>query len=310
MAGTFIISLDCEGKWGMADCINEHHNQFLTNENLIIAYRQLLILFEKYEVPATFAFVMAFTLSENERKQLSSKLTNVTVDGENWLRCYRAAEEAGSLDGWFCPEALDIIRAHEEHEIGCHGFCHAPLAETAISESDADAELKAAGEIASLKGLTLKTFVYPRNQIGYVHLLRRHKYEGYRDRLSALGGAFGRARSLLMEMKIVERAQEHGAVEDGLCRIPAGYFFNWRAGLRRRIPKAVTRQRWSSIMRSAAVSDRVAHLWFHPHNFIDGPETYDVLESVLQGAIALRAQGRLNIMTQESYVSHVARRSI
>ena len=32
--GAFIITFDCEGKWGMADKINRQHERMLTNEQL------------------------------------------------------------------------------------------------------------------------------------------------------------------------------------------------------------------------------------------------------------------------------------
>jgi hypothetical protein len=62
----FVLSLDCEGKWGLADQISDHHVRYFTSENLRRAYGDPLALFEKWEVPATFAFVMAFTLAKEE----------------------------------------------------------------------------------------------------------------------------------------------------------------------------------------------------------------------------------------------------
>jgi len=63
---TFIISLDCEGKWGMADHISEYHRRTLTNENLLTTYRQLINLLDKWNIEATFAFVGAFSMDVEE----------------------------------------------------------------------------------------------------------------------------------------------------------------------------------------------------------------------------------------------------
>ncbi len=49
-----IISLDCEGKWGMADHITDHHRRCFTNANLDRAYQVTLTLFDKWDVEATF----------------------------------------------------------------------------------------------------------------------------------------------------------------------------------------------------------------------------------------------------------------
>ena len=301
MPGQFIISLDCEGKWGFADCVTPHHDAYFTEANLLKAYRKLIALFARYEVPATFAFVMAFTLSNTERAALADRLRDVLVDGKNWLRYYRAAELNGRTEGWFCPLALDEVRAHREHEVGCHSFCHAPLAKSSIARDDAAQELDAASTVAAIKGLELRTFVYPRNQIGYRELLRKHGYIGYREALDRVRGALGRAQSLANEFRIFARSQPPLEDADGLCRIPAGYFFNWRYGVRAKIPKAVTRRRWASILRHAADRSEVAHLWLHPHNVIDGPETFDLLEDVLRDAASLRAQNRLEFVTQKDY---------
>ena len=42
MPGIFIISFDCEGKWGVADILNSHHEHYVTNERLNQAYRNIL----------------------------------------------------------------------------------------------------------------------------------------------------------------------------------------------------------------------------------------------------------------------------
>ena len=62
--------------------------------------------------------------------------------------------------------------------------------------------------------------------------------------------------------------------------IPGGYFLNWKQGLRRVIPEAVTLMRWRSILNDAAANDRVALLYSHPHNLIDGPGTLELFEGV------------------------------
>src|SRR5215207_4853114 len=141
MPGTFIISLDCEGKWGMADRISELHDRVITREALVAAYEKICGLLTAREIPASFAFVMAFVLTEEERGEFAKALSDVTVDGANWMRHYRAAEMTGNLDGWFCPEALDIVRKDARHEIACHGFRHLPLRGGGLSRADAEAEV-------------------------------------------------------------------------------------------------------------------------------------------------------------------------
>lgn len=301
--GRFIISLDCEGKWGMADHITPHHHHHLTHANLVDAYRRLVGLFARYDVAASFAFVLAFTLSEEERKAVADRLVDVTVNGQNWLRHYREAEAVGNTDGWFCPEALEMVRADSRHEIACHSFSHAPLAEGGIASGDAVRELESCRVVAGIKGIDPKTFVFPRNQIGHVAELSAAGFAGYRARLSPSGrGLAGKLRGLAAEFDMRARAQAPIAPTDhGMTVIPSGYFLNWQSGIRRAVPRSVSRRRWRHILRDAAESQGVAHIWLHPHNIIDGPGTLERLEDVLIEAARLRDAGRLGIVTQAEY---------
>ncbi|SVE06845.1 uncharacterized protein METZ01_LOCUS459699, partial [marine metagenome] len=57
----FILSFDCEGKWGMADIIDNNIDSSITNQNLTMAYRSILALLDKHKIKGTFAFVAALT---------------------------------------------------------------------------------------------------------------------------------------------------------------------------------------------------------------------------------------------------------
>jgi hypothetical protein len=300
--GTMIISLDCEGKWGMADKIGPYHENFLTDEALARAYRDLIDLFDRYDIPATFAFVMAFTLDESERRTCSGLLRDVSISGKNWLVNYRKAQERGNLSGWHQPGSFDLVRKSGRHEIACHGFSHLPLDEKEIDAQDARLELQAASEIAHLKGVKLETFIYPRNHVGFVSMLPQHGYLGYREGLSRPEGKLGRVSGIVSQFNVFEKGQPSRSSVDGTpIPIPCGYPFNWRTGVRRLVPKAVTVQRWHGIMRRASERREVAHLWLHPHNIITGPETLIVLEQVLRDAAKLRDAGSISIVTQAQY---------
>ena len=60
MTATFILSLDCEGKWGVADLLGSDHARQLTDDRLRKAYAEIVALLDEHQVPATFAFVGAF----------------------------------------------------------------------------------------------------------------------------------------------------------------------------------------------------------------------------------------------------------
>lgn len=307
----FIVSLDCEGKWGMADKLEPYHHELLTDEALANVYRDIIALFGRHQIAATFAFVMAFTLDAAERARFRHLLDADDGKHGEWLSHYQRARDQGDLAGWFQPEALEIVRANPEHEIACHSFCHRPLAEELLSAEGAAAELDAAEEVARAKRLTLRTFIFPRNKVGNLPALSEHGYLGYRDERSHGPGRIGRVLALAEELHLwpkPERAARPAAGE--LVCIPAGYFFNWRRGLRRRIPPALTVRRWKNLLDRTAAKGGVAHLWLHPHNLITAPETKDTLDEVLAHAAKLCSEGRLRNVTQEAYCREILAPSV
>ncbi len=301
MPGTFILSLDCEGKWGMADHLTADHHRWLTTERLRGAYRQLLALFAEHRIEATFAFVMAFLLTAREQRERDELFQDQEIDGRNWLVNFRAAQAEGDMEGWSMPELLELVAADGQHETGCHGFSHLPLDERMVSREVMAQEVAAASTVAADKGIALRTFVYPRNLVGYPDQLGRENYLGYRDRLPVRVGPIGRLGNLLSEFDVSQRPQPDAPAGAAPIAIPSGFFFNWRLGARGRVPKAVTALRWRRMLERAGVDGGVVHLWLHPHNIISAPSTFDVLATIIGEVSRLRDRGLLEVRTQERY---------
>lgn len=300
MAGSFIISFDCEGNWGIADRRERINSQFITRRTLRNAYRDLLATLHDYEMSATFAFVMAFVLREDELIEWRHRLSDVNCDGRNWMESYRRAEGNGNLDGWFCPEALEMVLADGRHEIGCHGFRHVPFTSKGVTEEVMRIELDCARMIGSLRGLDLQTFVFPRNEVARPEILTEYGYRGFRNSHPRVGN-FGRIGNLLRECDFREAAQEEEAPVSGLVSIPGGCFINWQKGVRRLIPRSLSRARWKSIIADAAENDRVAGVYLHPHNLIDGPDTLLLLKDTLRLVSEYREKRGLAVLTQAEY---------
>lgn len=300
--GTFIVSLDCEGKWGMADHLTAWHHAHLNRDELGAAYRQLLDLFRRYDIAASFAFVMAFVLSEDEQADMAEHFADTPIEGANWLAAFRAAQHAGDLTGWSHPELLDLVRAEPMHEVACHGFTHLPLAEDLVPRTEAARELASCREVARRKGLALETFVYPRNLKGWPDALAEAGLRGFRARPARRG----KAGLFAAEMNPFDASQGPCPDEAGLTVIPSGEMLNWQSGPRKLIPRAASRLRWQSRLEHAARTGGVAHIWLHPHNLIDAPGTAERLDDVLALAAALRDKGRLVVKTQALYCAEQA----
>lgn len=301
--GKFIISLDCEGKWGMADKITPFHNNYITTDNLAKAYRVICDRFDWYSVSATFAFVMAFILDDKGRSNFNDHFCDDLVDGQNWLACFRAAEAAGNLDGWFCPEALDIVRDRGRHEVAAHGFSHLPLSNHLTTRDVVDRELNSCHQVATHLGLKLETFVYPRNDIGHVDALAAAGFQGYRAAPQRVLGVPNRLSSLILETNIFGKAEARIEVHSsGISVIPGGYMVNWQHGPRKIVPGWASSLRWGSILADAANNGKVAHLWLHPHNILTAPDTLERLDDILKEAVYWRDKGKIEIVTQSEFV--------
>ena len=295
---TFILSLDCEGKWGMADNLRPYHRRLFTDLALASAYERLLAMLDRHRIAATFAFVMAFLLDESERKRFASILLK---QGDGWLGPYQREIESGELEGWHLPGALEAVRGYSGHELACHGFCHRSLASDSCSRDQATAELGAAHEIAQAKGIVMETLVFPRNQVGNLDAVREAGFRGYRTRLARPTGTAGKVAALAEEFNLFKSSQPELPATDGLVPIPAGHFFNWRFGARRLVPPAVTVRRWTAMLDHAVRTGGVVHLWLHPHNLVTAPDTGDVLERVLADVAERCARGELKVETQAQY---------
>lgn len=295
---TFILSFDCEGKWGLADQISEYHTKTITNENLIATYSRLADILEKYNVVATFAFVGAFMMSVEDFYQNEEWFQPIRTRDGNWLSRFQSAKDKDQFDGWFAPECLQIIRnSHMDHEIGLHGFSHVPLSEDLIDLRTFQQEMELGLKCSAMFGETVKTLVYPRNLIGYVDHLSNYGYLGFRDAL----GTKAKARKLLDELNLRQNSHPHAHAASGVCKIPGGYFLNWRKGIRSWVPSFVTHARWKNILNDAVNHSGVAHMWIHPHNFIDGNEQFELFEQIIKLASAHIHQGRIVNLTQSSY---------
>jgi len=288
MAGRFILSFDCEGKWGVADHLTPGHDAQLSGARLGEAYRRIAELLAQLQVPATFAFTELLLLEPDALAALPGAEIAALLP---YTKAAFAEIAAGRTDGWSLPEAAALVAG--EHEIATHGVTHVPWGEI-------DAE-QARFELSLTERPAGRTFIFPRNQVAHVDVLAAHGFSGYR-----LGPPRrSRALSLLQEVNLGAKAEPvpPAAVPQA---IPAGYFINWRAGPRRLVPPAITRRRARRILEDAARTGGVAHFWTHPENIASAPDTLVNLRAIVEEAARLRAEGRIEIQTQKDFVDALA----
>ena len=307
--GTFVFSLDCEGYWGMADLIANASAPGWRSAVLAQTYAQLLEVFDRFEVPATWAFVAAFVHTQDEM-HACTYLTQERVNyrGQDWAAAFKTNWAAGDTDGWLCPEALELVRRTSAHEIAAHGFSHLPLDEADTTAAAAGRELDLLAAFWKARGLSPDTFVFPRNQPGHLEQLGE-RYAAYRPphRLEVRRDAGARLLRLLDEVNPFVKPAEHGSPAPRPVVLPPALLLNHRAGGRRLVPPALTLFRLQRLLRRAIETGSVVHLYSHPHNFLTGNRQFELLAEVLTLVQARVRAGELEVMTQSDYAARLLR---
>jgi peptidoglycan/xylan/chitin deacetylase (PgdA/CDA1 family) len=291
--GKFILSLDCEGKWGAADVLTERHQRDLSTGRLFRAYREILRVLEEFNLPATFAFVGAFSQSPRDFASIRPRLEAWSGSAQAYLAPALSDVDRGAA-GWHGHDLLaSVVDSRVGHEVALHGVTHVPW--TSMSEADAEAEMAL---FHDLQGpiRESKTFVYPRNLVAHVGVLARHGFIGFR----AARPHRSRVLSLLSEFDLFEAPQEP-VLSPELVHIPAGFFLNWRSGLRRLVPPAITSMRAKRLLRAAAGSGGIVHYWLHPENVASAPSTIELLRALAREVARSRDAGDCEVMTQLGY---------
>ena len=276
MTGTLLVSLDCEGKWGMADDPGMLKDDSINDRTIRAAYDSLFRLFETSQIRATFAVVGLFVGGPSEARR---HFGNVETEMAHavWSRIPRRMLSTGDNSGWFYEELPRRILVSGQHEIASHGYSHLPFTYNGVSESTARYELECMRSLSEANSWHIESMVFPRNEVAQVHLLSQYGIVRFRDGEQP-NTRFVRAMRSLEEFNVLRRAE---LLPGDKTRVPAGRFVNWRSGLRRSVPSRVTVRRWQHILDDAERRDRCAHLWFHPHNLITGSQQLELVTRIV-----------------------------
>ena len=295
--GVFTISLDTELAWGTFDKGNiEQYEAAYRNTPQVID--RLCELFDEYEIPATWA-VVSHLLEEcdGDHSDRTSPDFAWVDDWFDQLPCASGIDE----DLWYAPWLIEKIQdCQTEQEIGLHGSTHMQLGADGCLRQHADEEIGAAVETLRSHGVEPTSFVFPRNDVGHVDVLREHGLEVYRgvdarwyERASVLSAVKPPLRfadeAIRGTPPVVEPVNR-----DGIVEIPGSQVFRPSHDGWQYTPGESSVVRAKKGLRRAAHTGGVFHLWFHPFNLGHKPDR-DLarLEAVLTAAAELAAEGEL-----------------
>jgi hypothetical protein len=247
----FVVSIDLEMSWGVVHHGGRHDRSPYLAEREVVS--DVLDLMDEYSISATWAIVGHLFLSGCQKVD-GIKHPGIVRPAYPWMShdWYRddPTADVSVEPTWYGPDLVDMVsQSKAGQEIGSHSFGHILVGDPACSEEAFASDLRAAQSVAASRKIELRSFVYPRNSIGHLHVLAEHGFTAYRGRVDgAVGGPV--------------RPTRHA----GMVKVPHTYFFDpdsrnanllgtrgWAWLLRRRLSDAID-------------SGSMLHIWFHTHN--------------------------------------------
>jgi len=286
--GALCISIDVELAWGIWDKPSpDYHARCAAHESEII--RGLVERFDRFEVSATWAIVGRLL----ERDPVAARST---LHGERI---------------WYAPTLIDVVRsARTPQDIGSHSYAHVYFGAT--SREAIREDLAAARRVHDAYGLPFVSFVFPRNQVAHLELLREAGVRVFRSVdhgwhiavRERFGAPAGRVANLADKVLPIPPAVVQPIDHHGLVELPSSMLLLARKGLRRAVHPAAVIAKARLGLAAARRTGGTFHLWFHPSNFYyDTERQLDTLGAILAAAAELRDRGELDIRPMSSYAA-------
>lgn len=277
--GSLTISLDMELYWGMRDAQTlDSYRKNLSNVHEVIP--QILALFEKYQIHATWA-VVGFIFFKNKVELLQNLPPNLPSYSNDLFSPYTYLKNNELEEIYhFAPKAISQIKSTPFQEIGTHTYSHYFALEKGQKnhefKDDIDFAIKAQAKLDQ----KCKSIVFPRNQYNEDHLSilsslgiryfrgnaqswlykpRNYKAETFAIRIFRLADTYFN----LTGYNTFKPPQANG---QGLKNIPASIFLRPYTSFLK-IFEPLRFRRIRNAMLHAARNKENYHIWWHPHNF-------------------------------------------
>ncbi len=293
----FIISLDVELMWGFAAYPSHTDIGLLKRDDAKGrgCIDTLLNIFEKHNIPATWAIVGHLFL-DHCKKEDGMPHKDMPRFKPDWY----SADPCTDLQKdplYYGRDIVEKILSNRiEHEIGQHSFSHVDFSE--CSREVAESEIKTSNKLAKQFGITFESFVFPENKIGHVDILKENCFKIYRGKNL---GRYDISQSFLLRKfnggidKMIAPPTEPEWM-DGIWMIPSSMFFCdpqikfsvlWRAKLG---------------LYRAIRSKKVFHVFLHPCNLLMYPSLKDDLDRFLEIVAKKRDEGKIEVLSMEKFV--------
>jgi hypothetical protein len=301
----FTLSLDFELVWGALDLRGpEGFGEACRVERREVVDR-LLALFVEFDVRASWLVVGHLFLDRCDTPAHPEivRPTHAWHPGDWFLHDPGGDEVAAP--SFLGRSLVERVRACPvPQEIGGHSFSHVIYGDAGCSRAAAESDLDALVAAAAGMGLTLRSFSFPRNRVGYEDALAARGFRvfrapeptAYRDLRWALARRAGHLADVLLSRTPPVVLPERR--DDGLVAVPGSMVYFPMHGPRRLVPMALRVRRARKGLHAAVREGRVFHLWTHPTNLAEHTESmFRGLRTILGEMAELRARGLMEVQT-------------
>lgn len=306
--GVFTISIDFELIWGTLDLFGPDGFRDACGVERAEVIDRLLALFVEYDVSASWCmlghlFLDRCTIAEGRKHPEIVRPAHAWHEADWFIHDPCGSEESAPL--FYGRSLLEKIRACPiRQEIGCHSFSHVIFGDAGCSRATAESEVAACVRLARELGLEMRSFAFPRNQVGHLDVLNEYGFTCYRgpDPLwyEQSNGRRHFIKRLAHLWDVLTATPPPVVLPEqtasGLWNIPGSMIYFPMHGLRRYIPISIRVKRAIKGLEAAARERRIFHLWFHPTNLaFQMEQMFSGLRAILQHAARMRARGILEI---------------
>lgn len=300
--GVFCLSLDTELLWGRHDLPHEQFIPRVTQERNII--KKVLSLTKKYKFPVTWAIVGHLFLDKCS-VILNTKHPEIKRPRYSWVK-----------DDWFTSDpctnirqnpqwyGLDIVKSIKAigfHEIASHSFSHMIFDVPGCSKTSAESEIKACVYLAKQYGIKLTSFVFPRNGVGHLAILKHYGFLAYRGVQPQIYTVIPFLNTIIQAVDLFLPTSPPVSKPlrvSGLVNIPASLYFVSARGIRKYIPRNVRFFKVKRGIDRAIKEKKIFHLWTHPTDFVDRTDMLmKDFEHILEYASQKQVEGVLDVKT-------------
>lgn len=295
--GALVISLDFEMMWGALDLWTPEGYGQSNIKNVDVVISRLIDLFNRFDVKSTFATVGLLML--DGKKECDCYLTdnvptyhNLSLSPYHNNYLHSISEE----NLYFAPKLVAQLESQNNVEVASHTFCHYYCWEKGQTIEQFEEDMRIAAEVGRKKGYTLKSIVFPRNQVSdeYLDICAKYGFKVYRGISPKFSSQPKNAFHLILQRmgRFIDTYIPLGEaasikfdtidLEKTIINIPSSRFLR-PYSKRLSILEGLRLRRIKKEMIHAAKHGEMYHLWWHPHNFgANMNENFAFLTKILQ----------------------------